>query len=159
MKKQSPKSPIPARETNRTTSPSMEQYIETIAHLLTKDKVCSISDIANEAQVSRPAASRAIRDLAGKKLVEHRAYGYVDLTPQGQSLADELTLRHESLFRFLHGVLQFDEDHADEEACRLEHQLDDAIVGRLAMLTELIEKDADLKARWERLLKRRGPAR
>ena len=157
MKKRSPKSPIPARESKRTTSPSMEQYIETIAHLLTKDKVCSISDIANEAQVSRPAASRAVRDLAGKKLVEHRAYGYVDLTPQGQSLADRLTARHEALFHFLHGILQFDEDHADEEACRLEHQLDDEIVGRMAMLADLIEKDVDLNAKWQRLMKRRRP--
>ena len=41
-----------------------------------------------EVQVSRPAASRAVRELSDKELVEHKAYGYVDLTAAGQSIAD-----------------------------------------------------------------------
>jgi DtxR family transcriptional regulator, Mn-dependent transcriptional regulator len=126
----------------------MEQYIETIAHLLTKDKVCSVSDIADVAQVSRPAASRAVRDLADKDLVEHRAYGYVDLTSKGQKLAARLTARHEALYHFLADVLQYGEEEADEEACRLEHQLDDGTVARLAALTEFLKADPSLWQRW-----------
>lgn len=136
----------------RRTSPSMEQYIETIAHLLTKDKVCSVSEIAEVAQVSRPAASRAVRDLAAKDLVEHRAYGYVDLTPQGQSLADRLTARHHALQRFLHEVMGYDAEVADEEACRLEHQLDDELASRMGELISFFESDPDVAARWRRRL-------
>jgi len=129
-------------------SPSMEQYIETIAHLLTKDKVCSVSDIAEEIQVSRPAASRAVRDLAEKNLVDHRAYGYVDLTPEGQTIADKLTARHEALFRFFSEVLNLDEDAADEEACRLEHEIEDGMAQRLAQLTEWFASDDEARERW-----------
>jgi len=138
--------------TQRRTSPSMEQYIETIAHLLTKDKVCSVSDIAEVAQVSRPAASRAVRDLAAKDLVEHRAYGYVDLTPQGQSLADRLTARHHSLQRFLHEVMGYDAETADAEACRLEHQLDDDLASRMGELNAFLESDPDTATRWRQHL-------
>lgn len=155
--KRKPRSPIPVRSGVRQTTPSMEQYIETIAHLLTKDKVCSVSDIADEAQVSRPAASRAIRDLAERDLVQHRAYGYVDLTPTGQSLADKLTARHDHLFHFLRDVLHYEEDYADEEACRLEHQVDDDTAERLHALTEFLRGDGSIAARWAEALERHGP--
>ena len=95
----------PSSGTPRKMSPSLEQYVEAIAHLLTKDKVCSVSEIAEEVQVSRPAASRAVRELSEKNLVQHKAYGYVDLTPQGQLIADKLTARHEALYSFFVEVL------------------------------------------------------
>lgn len=130
----------------------MEQYLEAIAHLLTKDKVCSISDIAEVAHVSRPAASRAIRDLAEKNLVVHRSYSYVDLTPQGKALANQLTVRHEGLMNFLHKVLHFEEHQADAEACRLEHHVDDETVKRLVQLTEFITESNDTAQTWSKRL-------
>ena len=130
-----------------TTSVSLEQYIEAIADLLTRDKVCSVSEIAEQVQVSRPAASRAVRELAEKELVEHKAYGYVDLTAKGQSLADMLTARHEALYHFLIDVLGFDEDWADQEACRLEHQVGDDVVGRLSVLREFVMNDSQFASR------------
>ena len=126
----------------------MEQYIEAIAHLLVDDKVCSISDIADVANVSRPAASRAVRDLADKELVEHRAYGYVDLTAKGRTLAERLAARHETLYQFLSKVLEYDEKRADAEACRLEHLMDDDTVGRLGLLVEHINVEEALRRRW-----------
>jgi DtxR family transcriptional regulator, Mn-dependent transcriptional regulator len=148
-----PSAPINAAS-RRKTSPSMEQYIETIAHLLTKDKVCSVSDIAEIAQVSRPAASRAVRDLAEKDLVEHKAYGYVDLTPQGQSLADRLTARHHSLQRFLQEVMGYSAEVADEEACRLEHQLDDDLAGRMGELKRFFASAPAAAKAWRAHLER-----
>lgn len=138
----------PASDSPRKTSPSLEQYIEAIADLLTKDKVCSISEIADQVQVSRPAASRAIRELAHKQFVDHKAYGYVDLTDKGHSLADILTARHEALYKFLTDILGFDEDWADAEACRLEHQVEDELVKRLANLREFLIEDGDMRSRW-----------
>lgn len=140
------------RAQKRSTSPSKEQYIETIAHLLKDQKVCSVSDIAEGANVSRAAASRAVRDLAAQDLVEHKAYGYVDLTAKGHVLAGELTARHETICRFLRDVLGFDHKHADTEACRLEHLLEDDTVDRLGALTSFFEEDAKAKTRWNRHL-------
>lgn len=141
--------PARTRAGKRSTSPSKEQYIETIAHLLTDQKVCSVSDIAEGANVSRAAASRAVRDLAAQDLVEHKAYGYVDLTAKGHELAGELTARHEAICRFLRDVLGFAHDAADEEACRLEHLLEDETVDRLAALASFFETDAKARSRWK----------
>ncbi len=144
----------PSSGTPRDVSPSLEQYIEAIADLLTRDKVCSVSDIAEQVRVSRPAASRAVRELSDQELVEHRSYGYVDLTPKGQSIADTLTARHEVLYEFLCEVLLFDEEWADQEACRLEHQVDDALVERLSELSKFFAGNEDLGAQWARKLRR-----
>ena len=142
----------PSSGTPRSMSPSLEQYIEAIAHLLTKDKVCSVSEIAAEVQVSRPAASRAVRELSEKELVEHKAYGYVDLTAAGQTIADMLTARHEALYDFLESVLGFDSDWADEEACRLEHLVDDELVARMTVLKEFMDKEDACRKDWKRYL-------
>lgn len=122
----------------RSMSPSLEQYVEAIAQLLETDKVCSVSEIAEQVRVSRPAASRAVRELSDKNLVQHKAYGYVDLTPLGQQIADRLTIRHEALYEFFVRVLGYSEDWADQEACRLEHQVDDDFVARIKILTGAI---------------------
>lgn len=129
----------PSSGSPRKMSPSLEQYIEAIAELLTQDKVCSVSDIADQVQVSRPAVSRAVRELSEKDLVSHKAYGYVDLTEKGHRIADMLTKRHEALYSFLKDVLQYDDDWADEEACRLEHQVDDDFVKRLNALAGVVK--------------------
>jgi DtxR family Mn-dependent transcriptional regulator len=135
-------------------SPSLEQYIEAIAYLLTREKVCSVSDIAEQVQVSRPAASRAVRELGEQDLVDHRSYGYVDLTPKGQSIADRLTARHEVLYDFLREVLLFDDEWADQEACRLEHQVDDLLVDRISELISFFAANEDMRAQWARKLRR-----
>lgn len=124
----------------RSTSPSLEQYVEAIADLLTREKVCSVSQIAEQVEVSRPAASRAVRELKEKALVAHRAYGYVDLTEEGQTLADRLTARHEALYAFFTEVLGIEEDWADEEACRLEHHLGDRLVSKISALQQYLNE-------------------
>lgn len=127
-------------------SPSLEQYVEAIAQLLETDKVCSVSEIAEQVQVSRPAASRAVRELSEKNLVQHKAYGYVDLTPQGQKIADRLTVCHEALYDFFVQALGYSEEWADQEACRLEHQVDDDFVNRIKMLTQAVSDDPALQS-------------
>lgn len=136
------------RPGRKIATPSMEQYIEAIGQLLRQGKVCSISDIAEKADVSRPAASRAVRELVAKELVEHKAYGYVDLAPKGRHLLKALTARHEALYLFFAHVLGLDREHADNEACRLEHQINDDIVDRLARLTSFIESHSHTAHEW-----------
>ena len=131
-------------------STSMEQYVEAIAHLLTEDKVCSVSQIAEVAQVSRPAASRAVRELSDRNLVVHKAYGYVDLTDEGRALAGKLAARHEALFRFFRETLGMDADEADGEACRLEHHLRDDMVERLRALNAFLVDTDTVREAWHR---------
>lgn len=136
-----------AEESARAASPNLEQYVETIAHLLTMDKVCTVSEIAEVAQVTRPAASRAVRELVDKDLAVHKAYGYVDLTDDGHSLANRLSLRHEHLYCFLKEVLGYGDRAADAEACLLEHHVSDDFVDRLSRVTEVFRQQEELAGR------------
>lgn len=144
----------PSSGSPRDMSPSLEQYVEAIADLLTKDKVCSVSEIAEQVQVSRPAASRAVRELSDQDIVEHKAYGYVDLTAKGRSVAKRLADRHEALYHFLRDVLHFDQDWADQEACRLEHQVEDRLVDRVKELNKFLASGDEVSTQWSRKLKR-----
>lgn len=136
------------------TSPSMEHYLDIIAELLSQGQVCSVSDIAARAQVSRPAVSRAVRELAGQGLVEHKSYGYVVLTPDGVALARRLSARRKALHRFLTSVLRYEDSVAGEQAHRLEHLLDDEFAARLAQLTVFLESDHATGERWQERIDR-----
>ena len=46
----------------------------------------------------------------------------------------------------------YDEESADVEACRLEHQLDDDLAGRMAELLSFLESQPDAAAGWRRHL-------
>lgn len=144
----------PSSGSPRDMSPSLEQYIEAIADLLTEDKVCSVSDIAERVQVSRPAASRAVRELSDQELVEHKAYGYVDLTQRGKNIATKLAVRHEALYAFLKDVLHFDDEWADQEACRLEHQVDDELIPRLEELAKFFAANDEAATQWSKKIRK-----
>ncbi len=144
----------PSSHNPRDMSPSLEQYVEAIADLLTRGKVCSVSEIAQQVQVSRPAASRAVRELAEQDLVEHKAYSYVDLTPKGQSIARKLASRHVVLHEFLRDVLLFDDAEANTEACRLEHQLDDSFIQRAGELSGFFAANPEALAKWQKRFRR-----
>lgn len=144
----------PSSGNPRDMSPSLEQYVEAIADLLTRGKVCSVSEIAQQVKVSRPAASRAVRELSEQNMVEHKAYSYVDLTPKGQAIARKLAARHVVLYEFLRDVLLFDEPAADQEACRLEHQVDDDFTRRLSELTGFFGANEDALAKWQKRFRR-----
>ena len=144
----------PSSRNPRDMSPSLEQYVEAIADLLTRGKVCSVSEIAQQVQVSRPAASRAVHELAEQSLVEHKAYSYVDLTPKGQTIARKLANRHVVLHEFLRDVLLFGDAEADAEACRLEHQVDDRFIQRVGELSEFLSGNEDTLAKWQKRLRR-----
>lgn len=139
---------VPHKGTPNGTSPSLEQYVEAIAELLEKAKACSVSEIADHVQVSRTAASRAVRELKEQGLVESAANRYVDLTSAGESLAGRLAARHETLYRFFTEVLLIDTDWADQEACRLEHQVDDDFIHRLQRLTDAFRGGESVTGEW-----------
>lgn len=142
----------------RRTSPTTEQYVEAIAELAREGGQTSVSDIAEHAGVSRPAASRSVRDLATKELVEHRAYGHVALTDTGRALAEQLARKHDMLQRFLQDVLGYGPEQADEEACRLEHLVGDGLAHRLGTLAEFLEREPEVRDRWAAYRDGRGQA-
>ncbi|MFC1675062.1 metal-dependent transcriptional regulator [Candidatus Omnitrophota bacterium] len=107
----------------RRLSSSMEDYLEAVA-LLKKDKgVARVRDISRLLQVKTPSVSGALSSLSKKGLLIHERYGYVNLTPRGERLADDIQRRHGMLIRFLTEVLGIDRATATKDACRMEHSI------------------------------------
>jgi DtxR family Mn-dependent transcriptional regulator len=114
----------------------LEDYLEAVLMLVTQRGAARVSDIAAATGVSKPSVTVSLRKLAGRGLVHYDPYQFVTLTPRGRSAARRIQGKHDALARFLTDVLCIDELTARDNACRMEHVVDDAVLERLARLAE-----------------------
>jgi DtxR family Mn-dependent transcriptional regulator len=127
----------PSPRSKSGESSSLEDYLEMLL-VLTRESGASvrITDLSERLGVSKPSASAAVKKLAEAGYASHERYGDVRLTPAGQKRAEEVASRHILLHRFLAVVLGVDEETAQADACRLEHDLSEETVQRLAAFVE-----------------------
>lgn len=114
----------------------MEDYLEAIARLEREEGAARVSRIARLLEVKNSSVNAAVAALAGKGLVLHEKYGYVELTAPGKKLAGRVQDRHDVLARFLIEILGVEETTAREDACRMEHAISPETFDRLAGLME-----------------------
>jgi DtxR family transcriptional regulator, Mn-dependent transcriptional regulator len=132
-------------------SSSLEDYLEAILALSgTVGTPVRITDLSDRLGVSKPSASVAVKRLADAGLVRHERYGDIRLTPTGGKCAKRVASRHELLFRFLKDVLGVDASIADEDACRLEHDLSPETVECLMHFVEFLMGGAAEHPPWNR---------
>jgi DtxR family Mn-dependent transcriptional regulator len=113
---------------------ALEDYIETIALLKKKKKYARIGDIAKELEIKSSSVNVAVKFLVEIGLVIHENYGYVDLTAEGEKVAQEVQRKHDSLYQFLTEVLFVDSELALKEACEIEHSVSSDTICRLEKL-------------------------
>ncbi len=99
-------------------------YLEAIHVLLQKNEKIRAIDIGAYLGYSKPSVSRAVGILKKDNYILVDAEGYITLTPQGQSVAEQLYERHTVLSHMLM-ALGVDEKTATEDACRIEHVISD----------------------------------
>jgi len=121
---------------------SQEDYLEAIWELIWVEGVARVSDIAERLDVSMPSVTGALKGLAKRELVEYTPHKYVTLTDRGMELARKISARHEMLREFLGDILELDEQPANDNACRIEHAVDEIVSRRLAYFVEFVSQDA-----------------
>ena len=131
-------------------SPIMEDYIETIFQLLKYEQVARVTDIAKRMQVTMSTVTSALRKLQSKKLINYSPYSTVSLTPNGKVVAEKIYRRHEVLSDFFQNVLALPPKKAVENACRIEHQIDDVLLERLLDFIEFVELCPNLSIKWDK---------
>ena len=103
---------------------SSEDYLEAILMLKEQlGKVRSI-DIVYKLGYSKPSISIAMKKLKAEGLVEMDLNGYITLTGPGEEIAQRIYSRHRLLEKFLTAI-GVDPETAAEEACRIEHDIND----------------------------------
>ena len=103
---------------NTELSPNMEDYMETISRLATKNRVVRVRDIARSLNITMPSVTAALGRLKEKKLILYEKYGHVELTTEGQKIADAAYRKHSFLREFFHDVLRMSRDTADAKLRR-----------------------------------------
>ena len=114
---------------------SAEDYLESILVLRERKGNVRSIDIVNERNYSKPSISIAMKKLRSEGLVEMDLNGYITLTPEGEDIAQRIYQRHKLLTKVLVAI-GVDEVTAAEEACRIEHVIDDHTYDKISAVYE-----------------------
>ncbi len=112
----------------RTTTESIEEYLETLSRLAEKREKLTTTNIAREMGVSPASVSEMLRKLSREGYVRHEPYREIALTKKGMSLGKRTLRKHRVLERFL-GSMGFSRNRIHDEACKLEHYVSDELEG------------------------------
>lgn len=115
---------------------SGEDYLEAILRLKIENGFVRSVDIANKLAVSRPSVSRAMGLLEKDGYIEFGMGNMIKLTPKGDEKAQDVFNRHKLLTNFLQKITGLPEDQCEENACRVEHQIDADVVNGITKWME-----------------------
>ncbi len=115
-----------------------EDYLEIIFRLnQTGDHSVTISKLASELGCRLPTVTRTIKALTEHGYVHHEHRGDISLSPKGKTIAQQVAHRHDDVTAFLHLVLGLDHDHANADACKIEHGFSPLAAERLHAFMEI----------------------
>ena len=103
---------------------SGEDYLEAILVLREKNGVVHSIDVAQHMGYSKPSVSRAVSLLKGEGYLTMEKDGRLELTEAGVEVAQEIYERHSFLKQWLIR-LGVSSDTAEEDACKIEHNISD----------------------------------
>lgn len=101
----------------------LEDYLELIYNSVLQNKNLRAIDIANSFKISRASVSEALLRLVDLKLITYKNRS-IELTPQGIKKAQKIVKKHKVLFEFFHEILGCEYESSYDNACRIEHFID-----------------------------------
>jgi DtxR family Mn-dependent transcriptional regulator len=119
---------------------NMEDYLEAILILEKNNKVARATDISDMLSVKKPSVTSALKFLSEKGYVNYNRYKEVTLTKEGLDYAKKVYQRHLEIKEFLIKVLNVTEEKAEENACRMEHVIDEDIFNKLSSFLNFVTK-------------------
>lgn len=102
-------------------SQSFEDYLEAIFILeTTGQKIKSVS-IAKMLDVSKPAVTKAMRELFESNYIFKTPYSQIKLTDSGREIAQNVYHRHTVIRDYLVNKLGVSSEVAEKDCCMIEH--------------------------------------
>lgn len=122
---------------------SAENYLESILVLQERlEKVHSI-DIVNELGYSKPSVSIAMKKLRENGYISMAPDGVITLNDSGMAIASRIYMRHKTITR-LFTLLGVSPEVAAEDACKVEHDLNEETFGKIMEFVAKSEQDGGL---------------
>jgi len=121
---------------------SAEDYLESI--LILRERLGQVRsiDIVNELGYSKPSVSIAMKKLRENGYVSMAADGAITLNDSGYEIASRIYGRHKTITR-LFTLLGVSSEIAAEDACKVEHDLNDETFSRIKEFVERADQAAD----------------
>lgn len=117
-------------------SASSQDYLEAILELSKENQWIRSVDIAEKLNVSRASVNRAIGILKQAGYIVQERYSQIALTELGACKAQEIKDRHIALKTFLNKMLNVSESIAEEDACKMEHNMSTETLKKLKLYIE-----------------------
>jgi len=118
----------------------LQDYLEAILLCERKHRFVRTKHLAERLRVKSPSVHAAVKELTHLGLVEHESYGHIELTPEGRREAELVYSRHKTLYRFFTDILDLPNDLAENNACGIEHHLDEITLKRLTRFLDFLEQ-------------------
>lgn len=131
-----------AAKRQNNLSASLEDYLEAILELSTREGHAHSKDIAERLCVARPSVTGALRTLKKKGMANYEPYGSVTLTKAGKRAAQKVARRHKIIKSFFVNVLGVENDIAQQAACKAEHSLGPEVISKLLCFSEYVNQQS-----------------
>ncbi len=111
---------------------SLEEYLKTMYVLKKQNGNIRVTDIAKKMNCSKPSVNKALNNLKEEKLINYETYGTIELTEEGENLAQKILETYDIVYIFLKEVLNLEEEQAKTEAERIKSVIEDDTTNKLA---------------------------
>jgi Mn-dependent DtxR family transcriptional regulator len=129
----------------RRNSAAVEDYLERILELIDSKGYARVVDIATSLKISQASVSNMVQRLDADGLLKYEKYRGLVLTPPGETLARNITRRHQLLTDFL-TLLRLDEQVIHHDVEGMEHHISPPTLRAIEALTTQLKRRPALLA-------------
>ena len=123
----------------------MEDYLERILELIDSKGYARVVDIAKSLKISQASVTNMVQRLDGDGLLKYEKYRGLVLTVAGETLARNITRRHQLLTDFL-TLLRLDKHVIHRDVEGMEHHISPPTLRAIAALTAQLKRRPALLA-------------
>ena len=137
---------MPAKLASRQTSAAVEDYLERILDLINTKGYARVVDIARSLGISQASVTNMVQKLDAEGLLKYEKYRGLVLTTAGETLALNITRRHQLLTDFLK-LLGLDDTTIYHDVEGMEHHISPPTLRAIEALTAQLERQPAMLAR------------
>jgi len=143
---------MPAKLARRPASSAVEDYLERILELINTKGYARVVDIARSLEISQASVTNMIQRLDAEGLLKYEKYRGLVLTTAGETLAKNITRRHQLLSDFLN-LFGLDAQVIFHDVEGMEHHISPPTLRAIEALTAQLARQPALLERIRRAAK------
>ena len=136
---------MPAAKKSKRNSSAVEDYLERILELIDSKGYARVVDIATGLKISQASVTNMVQRLDADGLLKYEKYRGLVLTPAGETLARNITRRHQLLTDFL-TLLRLDKRVIHHDVEGMEHHISPPTLRAIEALTAQLKRRPALLA-------------